>query len=445
MKKQAEFIINRLRKHGYDAYFSGGAVRDLFMEITPYDFDVVTNARAEQIQEIFSDQKFKNVGKAFQVCIVNNIEVASYRKDRYYGLSDKNCEIELANTVEEDLERRDLTINSMAFCPYNSKLIDPFNGLKDIRNKTIRLTGNPQDRIYEDPNRIIRACRFLSKIDGDFSFNTYNALRNNSHLVNYISPERIRLEILKAMKGKQASLFFAGLESIGALEHILPELHQCVFHEGGKYHSENIFEHCMEVGDSITPKFPLIKLTGYLHDIGKPFAYDPEGRTFYSHDEVGYSLLEERLKKLTFTNFETEFISGLTQLHMHNVKDINKKTFRKLLSKLEEKNISLNSFLRLKIADRKGSIDKNPYSIEFFKDILRLRNKIYEETYAFKIKDLNISGNDLINELEINEGPKIGEILRYLFDCVIEDPTLNNYNNLIELANAYYLGVNQNV
>ena len=204
-KMKSIYIIDKLLNNGYESYIVGGAVRDHLLGNKAYDIDIVTSAHPETIEEIFKGHKMKDVGKSFGVILVDDIEVATFRHDRYIGLNDKNVQIRYVKTLEEDLARRDFTINAMAYDTAKGKVIDPFDGQSDLKNKIVRFVGDPLERIYEDPNRIVRACRFYSKLNGTFAKSTKEALIEcGSYIEKFVSPERIRLEVLKAMKIRRA-------------------------------------------------------------------------------------------------------------------------------------------------------------------------------------------------------------------------------------------------
>ena len=412
-------------------------MRDLFSGFEPVDYDVVTEAVPDQVEQIFYDQKVCVVGKSFEVCLVNGIEVAGYRKDTYFGLSDKNCKIEPAETLEEDLARRDLTINAMAFCPYTGELVDPYNGIPDLKNKIIRFVGNPAHRIYEDPCRIVRACRFLSKLDGTFASETLDALRTYSYLVkDYVAPERLRAEILKALRTKKASIFFQALESIGALGYIFPSLAAC-HEDGGPYHAETIFEHCMLVGDGISTQCPLTKLAGYLHDIGKPSCRTEEG-SFTGHEGVGSCLASTELFNLRFSTQEIERITALIEFHMRDVKAAKGKGIRKALSKFKERNLPYREWLRLKFADATGNLTKGSYSFAQKKDLVfKFEKELLVEAPAFSVKDLAVSGHDVMEALGVDPGPEVGKTLRLLYELVLDNPEMNRREDLISWLAHY--------
>jgi len=429
-------IIKTLCNANYSVHIVGGAVRDLLSGETPNDFDIVTNATTDEIIPLFPEYKVDLVGELFNVLIIEGIEVSSYRTDCYKDGELASCTS--ASTIEEDLSRRDLTINSIALCPISGDIIDPFDGLSDIKNKIIKFTGNPEDRIKEDPCRILRACRFLAKIGGTFDNETDYALDINGRLVKTIAPERIRAEIIKAMSTKGASLFFDSMAYIGILKFILKDLDFCYGLDGGSHHNESVFEHCMIAGDAIHPKFPLLKLTAYLHDLGKyqSSEYDEYGEiTFHAHEKLGADIVEEELKRLKFSNEEIKYISHLIEFHMRSLRDISPKAMRRLISKFYENDINYKDYLRLKIADRKANLKKNPFTIQEIKVMIRLfQIEMNCEKPTFSVKDLAIDGTDVMQVLGIEPGKKVGAILKGLFEAVLDNPELNTVDKLLELV-----------
>ena len=436
MQEQRAFeIVQKLCEKGCKSYLTGGVVRDLFLGCNPLDYDIVTEATMEQLDIIFKGHKISHVGKSFEVSIIDGIEVAGYRKDTYFGISDKNCNVEPAETLEQDLSRRDLTINSMAFCPYTNEVIDPFNGLQDINDKIIKFTGDPMDRINEDPNRIIRACRFLAKIEGNFNPDTLYALRSNAHLVKmHVAKERIQKEILKAMTYKKPSLFFEALHDIGILEFIFPSLSNCIGHTGGPYHNETVWQHSMIVGDSLSSNNPLLRLAGYLHDVGKPWSYNSENSTFKGHEKVGAYFAEIELNKLKFSKKEINYILEIIKLHMRSTKHLGPKGVRKSLKKFTESIIDWKDWLRLKIADKKGNLKKDNYTITEIKIIVNsFMNELEKNNNkAFSILDLAVNGFDIMKAKNLKSGYEVGRIMNHLLELVLDNPNLNTKEQLLE-------------
>ena len=430
-------IIERLCSCGYQAYLVGGCVRDDFLGIPSKDEDIVTNATPEELECLFRDHDVKTVGKSFGVVLINGIEVATYRHDRYSGLNDKKCEVTFVDSLIEDLSRRDLTINSLSFCSYTGEVIDPFNGREDLKNRIIRFTGSPKDRIYEDPNRIIRACRFLAKINGKFECETFEALCKYSHYVrDYVAKERIRLEIFKALELSEPSKFFLALYEIGALDYIFPSMIPCTAHHHGKHHREDIFTHLMLCGDSISPKYPLLRLAGYLHDIGKPESYSDDGK-FIGHENIGYEIVMRELQDLKFSTDEISKVSNLVKCHMFHFANSSPKVLRRLLHRLNVLDVDYREFLRLRVADRTANLAKPNLTLSDLRDIVGRFHSIINEKPPFDIKSLAINGDDVMRELDLHPGPEVGRILRELLEYTLEDgPEFNTKENLIEVLKS---------
>lgn len=427
-----KYIVQKIINTGFECYYVGGFVRDSIMGIKSEDIDLATNAKPHELAIIFADDKIDFVGETFKVLIVNGIEVATYRRDHYFGGSDKNCKIEYAETIEEDLSRRDLTINALAQCAKTGKIIDPFGGIDDIKMRRIRFVGDPYKRINEDPNRMIRAARFAAKLQGAIHNNTLEAIRNSHGLFNNIAKERISKEIIKAMKIKKASTFFIALHEMGLLQYIFPTLNRCFLHDGGPHHAENLFEHMMIAGDFLSTRCYIIKLAGYLHDIGKVKAYSPVDRSFHAHEVFGERIINKELRELKFSNDDINKIKAYVKFHMRNNYG-KEKSIRKLIRELAENGINYRSHTRLKCADRAGNLTKKNFTFSEIKNIL---NK-YEELFignndsVFSIKDLRVNGNDLMNHFNLKPGRIIGDILRFTLEAVYDNHVNNNNEELL--------------
>lgn len=430
-------LVQKLHEKGFEAYFVGGAVRDMIRGVKPDDIDIVTEAKPEQVESIFSDRNVKTFGKAFKVVEVDGVEIATYRKDRYEGFNDKNVVITYAETIQEDLERRDFTINAMAFEPFSGGIVDLHNGAQDLKNKIVRFVGNPHDRIEEDPNRIIRACRMKCLIDGSFDQRTKEALQEKADYVRcYVSYERVNLEIMKAMRYKKPSTFFEALEEINVLKDVFPSLSRCVNHKGGHHHGEDIFTHSLLCGDALPRRKPLLRLVGYLHDVGKPeVAFidesDQNHLKFFGHHEAGAHLLLDELAELKFSNEEIDYICKMVRIHMKNHNS--PKQVRRLLAECNRSGISYKDYLSLRFADRKANLKKGPHTIMNIRGVLEDFQTEIERKPPNKYSELAIDGNDIIG-LGFKQGPMIGKILKFLFEKVMDDPELNTKEKLTELV-----------
>jgi tRNA nucleotidyltransferase/poly(A) polymerase len=419
-------IIHTLCRNKFEAYFAGGAVRDMLLGIEPSDVDVVTDAQTQDIRRIFRGFKVVAAGKSFKVNFIDGIEVATYRN---------SASSEKPVSLQTDLRRRDLTINSMALCPYSGDLTDPFGGLNDLKNKVIRFTQNPEARIKEDPCRIIRACRFLSKIDGVFDPDSLAAMRRYRYLLKaQVAPERLRLEIMKALEYAKPSLFFNALQSVGVLADMLPALNRWVGLDGGPYHNETVFTHCMMVGDALAPQRKQLRLVGFLHDIGKAETIQTHnGRVrFIGHEKATERLMAD-LKTLRFTISEMAYIQSLINLHMRRIEaDSTPKAVRRFLAACQKRQIDHTDHLRLAIADRKGNLAKPDYTQTQLKTICkRIRTELSgAQPSAFRLADLALTGRDVMRILKIPPGPVIGQTLEKLLVAVIDNPQLNTPEQL---------------
>jgi tRNA nucleotidyltransferase/poly(A) polymerase len=426
-------LIDRLCANGYEAVIVGGYVRDTIMGRESSDIDIATSATPEQIATLFDDKQVLARGKSFLVTHVDGVEIATYRKDEYHGGSAKNCKITQASSLAEDLVRRDLTMNAMAMCHRTGDIIDLHNGRFDAEKAIIKFVGDPEQTILDDPDRILRACRFLAIMEGEFDPDTLSAIKKYAHMIDtHVENHRIRIEILKTMKkAKSASIFFEILHEIGALQYIFPSMAKCCGHPHGNHHIEDIFEHLLLTGDYVSCKYPLLKLAAYLHDVGKPFTYDTSTKQFISHEKVGSSILENELRILHFTNDEIAQICGIVRTHMYVLKQAKKRGVRRLNHKLFELGIHPDDWFRMRLADHHGNIKNEPPAISEIKKQFMKLNSIGAPV-QLTVKNLAISGGDIITMFGIQPGPKIGEIQRELFSHVIDGDLLNERDVLVQ-------------
>ncbi|WP_457552915.1 CCA tRNA nucleotidyltransferase [Desulfobacula sp.] len=428
-KRAVSFILNRFKKNGFQAYITGGAVRDILLKRDPADIDILTHASIKEIAFIFQDQKVKIVGKAFPVCLVNGIEISSGR-----------AKFDSSNFPESDLGHRDFTINSMAFDPISKKIIDPFNGRKDLEDGIIRFTKDPEKRIKEDPVRMIRACRFSAMIDGFFSLSSLKLILASNNLIeDAIAKERIFHEIYKAMGLKRPSLFFKALKKTGLLSKIFPCLDRCYDLDGGPHHGETVFEHCMMVGDALPKSLPILRLAGFLHDAGKFDAAEIKaGKLTFAGHEHHIEAVTHDLERLRFSLKDISYITSLTKVHMRPLTDqTTPKAARRLLSMLDKEKLDYRDFMQMRIADKKGNLAKPPYTMSQIRTRLQILFIQMKGQKTFKMNHLEITGNDIIQILGLEPGPDVGAIKKQLFEIILDDPEKNNYNDLKKLCLKY--------
>jgi len=441
-KKEMQ-IIQALKKHNAEVFVIGGAVRDFFLKTTPNDFDLVCNLKPEEIIKIIKKElpnfSISEVGKSFGIVIADQIEIASYRKDLYpNGNGASNCLVEFTDSIHTDISRRDFSWNGLCIDPISGKLIDDYNGISDLENRVVKFIGNPDDRISEDPCRIIRSCRLLAKIEGVYDIDTLTSLRKNAHLVANIDAERVQQEILKTMSYKTPSLFFSALFQIGALQYIFPEMVDCVHHTGGNHHSESVFEHLMLSCDSVSPKFPLVRIAAACHDIGKPASHNKETGTFLSHETYSAKIVNKRLKALKFSNHDRETIVNLISVHMlGSGPAMTPRSIRRFQRTLSDLNVYPSDFIRLRISDRLGNIKKNPFS---FSDIKFKRSMFnFIESPVFNVNSLALKGGDLIRIFELKPSPVVGNLQKHLLEYVIENGFEFNTEKYLFIEGKKYL------
>lgn len=433
--RYVENILYRLEKFGYEAFIVGGSVRDLILGKEPADFDITTNAKPEEIEEIFKEYKTILVGKEYGTVVVvqdeGNIEVTTYRLEAEYLDGRKPSKVYFSDEIEEDLSRRDFTINAMA---YNKSkgLIDLFSGQKDLENKLIKTVGNPIERFEEDHLRILRAIRFATQLGFYIEEETKNSCTQMGYLLKKISAERIREELFKILLSDRPSYGIRLMEDLDILEIIIPELKETVgFDQKNPHHEKDVFEHILCVVDH-TPPVLEIRLAALFHDIGKPhtLTIDEEGiGHFYGHDKLGVKMSRDILKRLRCPNEMIDDVANLIKEHMTHHADLKDKGLKRLISRVGKDKIF--HLIELQKADKKCS-NRN-VDIGFLFERERQIQRILDRNEPYEKKQLEISGYDIIN-LGYKEGKIVGEILDYLMERVIDEPNLNHRDILIDMV-----------
>lgn len=429
-----ENIINKLENRGFSAYIVGGCLRDMLIGREPSDYDITTDARPDEISQTFTEYTTVEVGKRFGTIAVvtpeGTVEVTTFRTDGEYIDGRRPEEVYFSKNLKEDLSRRDFTINAMA---YNKKegLIDYYNGIKDIKEKIIKTVGNPEDRFKEDYLRILRGVRFATQLEFNMEENTYKACKTyGKNLVN-ISVERIREELFKMLLSKKPSYGIRLLKDLDIIPIILPELEKSIdFNQHNPHHDKDVFNHILCVLDRTSPLLHL-RLAALFHDIGKPYTLTIDDKGvghFYGHDKVGAKMAREILNRLKAPKELIGKVFILIDKHMTQHANFGEKGLKRLLAKVGEEDIFI--LLELQKSDRlcsnkDANIDNLSKREEKIKDIL-------EKKEAYEKNQLAINGKDVI-ELGYPQGKKIGEILDYLLEKVLEKPELNEKEKLIEI------------
>lgn len=427
-------IMEKLGKAKFQAHVVGGCVRDLLRKAKPLDWDITTNAKPEEIKKLFPKSFYENKFGTVTVLTKSRdktlaeVEITTYRIDEKYTDKRHPDKIRFAKTIEEDLARRDFTINAIAL---SDKMVDPFNGQKDLEKKTIRAVGKADDRFNEDALRMLRAVRFATTLGFSIEEKTLKAIQKNSGWIQAISKERIRDELIKIFNSEKAAEGVDLLRQTNLLKYILPELQKGVGVSQNRAHIYDIYEHSMRsLKAAAERKYNLeVKFASLFHDIGKPETKEGEGpdSTFYNHDYVGAKFTAQILQRLKFPRKFIEKVAMLVKNHMF-VSDPERLTeagARRIIRRVGLENIS--DLINLRIADRLGmSLPKaRPYRL---RKVEYLIEKVSKDPISVAM--LKIKGNDVMKLLNIKPGPKIGAILDVLLAEVIEDPKENKKEHL---------------
>jgi len=437
LPKQVQSVIQQLKENGFQSYIVGGCVRDALRGIEPNDWDIATNANPEETIKIFPNNFYNN--NFGTVTVLSNqeekgIEITPFRTEEKYTDKRHPDKIKWAKTIEQDLSRRDFTVNAMAM-DWKLKIIDPFNGQKDLKDKVIRAVGDPEKRFSEDALRLIRAVRFAITLGPNkiwrIEEKTKKAIQKKAELLNFISKERIRDELMKIIMSRRGAKGIETLRKLKLLKYIIPELEQGFGIGQNKHHIYQIYQHnILSLEYACKKEFSkYVRLSALLHDVGKPKAKQGDGldSTFYNHEILGAKMTNEILQRLRFSKKDIEKIVKLVRYHLfyYNVGEVKEASVRKLVKEVGQENI--DELLQLRMCDRIGSgVPKaEPYKLRHLKYIIE---KVSEDPVSVKM--LKIKGNDIMQILKISPGPKIGRILDILLSNVLDDPKKNKKQNL---------------
>ncbi|MBI2314907.1 HD domain-containing protein [Candidatus Daviesbacteria bacterium] len=432
-------ILDKFEKAKFQIYIVGGVVRDLMMSRQVNDWDFTTDAKPEEILKLipqgFYDNKFGTVGLNTPLGI---FEITTMRKESDYKDHRHPDKVGWTNKIEEDLARRDFTINALALSD-KDEIIDPFNGQEDIRNKIIKTVGNPEQRFKEDALRLMRAVRIATELEFKIEPNTLKAVKENAHLLKEIANERIRDELFKLLASSDPYAGIVKLRGSGILQLILPELERCfgIVQQGPKHDRVyDIGEHSLLALKHTPSADPLVRLASLLHDIGKVNTVKTaaDGNvTFYNHDIVGGRIVLDIAKRFNLSKKQTDKLYRLVRRHLFTVsEDQTDSAVRRFIKNVGLENIE--DMMAVRVGDRLGGGTQKAISWrmeEFQKRIKEVLKK------PFSISDLKVTGNDVMEVLNIKPGPKVGKVLEQLFKEVSEDSSRNTEEYLLERIKSF--------
>lgn len=434
-------IYNTLEKAGFEVYFVGGCVRSLLMELPVTDWDLTTSATPEQIQEVFPDSFYDNpfgtVGVKYGIPEEKKfVEITTFRSESAYTDHRHPREVTWGKNLEEDVKRRDFTVNALAIRLKDdqTEVIDLVDGIKDLESKLIRAVGNPDERFKEDALRLIRAVRFCSQLNFTIEEKTLTAIKNDAPLIEHIANERIRDELFKILSSQNSYEGIVLLDEIGLLDIIFPELLKgkgVSQMRPGRHHTTDVFMHNIMSMKECPSSDPLVKFAALLHDVGKPYvaSKDEDGYIiFYNHEVVGAKVAKEIAERLRLSNIQKEKIYTLIRWHMFTVDEkITDSAVRRFIRRVGVENVK--DMIDLRIGDRLGGGTQTAESWRLKKFKERLEEQLNP---PFSINDMAIDGNIIMRELNIPPGRKVGNILKTLFDEVDLDLSKNTKEYLLQ-------------
>src|SRR3989338_7455482 len=435
-----------LREAGFESYLVGGCVRDLVIGRSPKDWDVTTNAKPEDIQKAFPDSFYENDFGTVGVKTDSEderlavIEVTPYRTETGYSDKRRPDKVEFGDSLEEDLARRDFTINALAYDDSKGQIVDPYKGQEDIGHKVLRTVGNPEKRFEEDALRLMRAVRLVAELGFALDADTAAAIQKKAHNLGHISKERIRDEFVRILNSSQPMMAFVLCQQLGLLEYIAPDLLRGIGIDQNQAHSYTVFEHNLRALQHAADKewsFD-IRLAALFHDISKPETRrrsdEKNDWTFHGHEVVGSRVTRKALEDLRISRETIAQVSKLVRWHMFfsDPDQITLSAVRRMIRNVGEENIW--DLLNLRICDRIGTgrPKEQPFRFRRYKAMVEeaLRDPI-------SVAMLKTDWNRLMKMFHVNPGPRIGWTLNALLEEILEDSSKNTEEYLDERAEKF--------
>jgi len=437
--KEVTRITDTLENANFEAFLVGGCVRDLLLGREPKDWDITTNATPEQLTALFTDSFYENtfgtvgiVNRETELDSLKTVEVTPYRLESTYSDNRHPDKVEFSTHIEDDLKRRDFTVNALAYSVSKKEVVDLYNGQQDLKDRIIRTVGKASERFQEDGLRILRAVRFFTELGFDISSDTEKGIIENTHLLKNISKERIRDEFTKLVMSPQPMSGINALRKLGLLQYIVPELEKAVGIEQNQAHAYDVWEHLLRsVQCGADKNYPLdIRLTALFHDISKPetrrWVKTGSGNTgqwtFYGHEVVGARITRKILTNLRYPTKLIDKVTTMVRWHMFfsDTEHITLSAVRRMIVNVGRDNIW--DLMNVRICDRIGTgrPKEDPYRLRKYHAMIdeAMRDPI-------SVGMLNIHGKRIMEITDTRPGPKIGFILHALLEEVLDDPLKN--------------------
>lgn len=432
LPKNVTKIIETLEAAGFEAYAVGGCVRDSILNKVPNDWDITTSATPQETKALFKRTFDTGIEHGTVSVLLDGeiYEVTTYRIDGKYEDSRHPSEVTFTANLKEDLLRRDFTINAMAYNP-KSGLVDMYGGLEDIKERKIRCVGDPKSRFSEDALRILRAIRFAAQLNYEIELKTAQAIEELAPTLSKISAERIQVELVKTLTSDYPEYLRKAYE-LKVTKVFLPEFDAMMeTTQNNPHHMYTVGEHTLKVCMNV-PATRMLRLAALFHDMGKPVMKTTDSNGvdhFKGHQDKGATMATEILKRLKFDNETIGHVSTLVRYHDERP-ETTKVAVRRSVNKIGEEYFP--ELFDLHRADLIGQSDyKREEKNEHLSKVIKIYEQIVEDKECVSLKTLAVKGKDLI-EANVQPGPGLGDILNRMLDAVLEDPSLNNKEELIK-------------
>lgn len=426
-------IIERLRGAGHEAWLVGGLVRDLLLSRPPGDVDLATDARPEELMRLFPDAIPTGLRHGTVTVLAGGhpVEITTFRADQSYSDARHPDQVRFVRTIEEDLARRDFTINAMAWDPMGGRFVDPFGGRADLAGRRLRTVGDPVERFHEDGLRPYRAVRFAVTLEFEPEPELLAAIPRVLDRAARVAPERVRGELDRMLGGAHPSDGFEWLRQTGLLALFLPELLEGYGMPQNRWHAYDVYSHILFVIDSAPADKLVVRLGALFHDIGKPrtrVVVDGEG-TFYNHEIVGAEMTRVAMERLRYSGDMIAAVTNLVRNHMFDYQPAwTDAAVRRLIRRVGVD--ALADLFDLRLADMLGHGPTHTFPV--YLDELRERIAgVLARQEALRISDLKVNGRDVMETLGLAPGREIGEVLKWLLEFVTENPTRNEREILL--------------
>lgn len=429
-------VIETLKKGGFEAYLVGGCVRDLLSKKKPKDWDITTNAKPEEIQGLFEETYYNNDFGTVGVVLPESegksphiIEITPYRLEATYSNSRHPDSVTFSTNIDDDLKRRDFTINAVAYDPTTEEIIDHFDGQTDLERKIVRSVGQAEDRFNEDALRILRAIRFSAQLGFMITPETEEAIKKTAQNLANISKERIRDEFIKILLSARPMEGLLTCERLGVLKYVLPDLGRGIGVEQNQAHKYDVYEHNLRTLQHAADKeWPLVlRLAALLHDISKPetraWSNEKKDYTFHGHEVVGARVAKKILEDLKFPKKTIDDVRTLVRWHMFfsDPDQITLSAVRRMIRNVGGE-AQMRDLLNLRVCDRIGTgrPKEQPFRLRKYTSMVEeaLRDPI-------SVSMLKIDGGRLMELSGEKPGPKIGYALHALLEQILDDPSKN--------------------